>query len=188
MTAWRDRLAYVSQDPFLLHDSVRANLAWGTGSEASPVEVVDGWMHSRGHRENVLRDAFTHVPEIMRFGLKLAPGNLAEGISYDAPIWVLGLLLLTFALTCWQIRWGYFLALVFAMSLPWQLAVLRWRKLAWPVLLIALWPTWMEWDEQLFPSAQAQKQPSQLGQRSRRSRVHASAVWVRPQSWCLASS
>ena len=37
-----------------------------------------------------LRDAFRHVPEIMRFGLKLAPGNLAEGISYDAPIWVLG--------------------------------------------------------------------------------------------------
>lgn len=29
LAAWRDRLAYVSQDPFLFHDTVRANLAWG---------------------------------------------------------------------------------------------------------------------------------------------------------------
>ncbi len=73
-------------------------------------------------------------------------------------ITVLGMLLLTFGLTCWQIRWGYFLALVFAMSLPWQLAVFRWRWLAWPVLLLSLWPTWKEWDEQFYPSMQAQKQ------------------------------
>lgn len=71
---------------------------------------------------------------------------------------VLGMVLLTFGLTCWQIRWGYFLALVFAMSLPWQLAVLRWRWLAWPLLLLSLWPTWKEWDNQLYPSTQAQKQ------------------------------
>jgi hypothetical protein len=70
----------------------------------------------------------------------------------------LGMLVVTFALTCWQIRWGYFLALVFAMTLPWQLSVLRTRWIAWPLLLIALWPTWKEWDEQLYPDAQAQKQ------------------------------
>ena len=28
LQAWRDGLAYVSQDPFLFHDSVRNNLAW----------------------------------------------------------------------------------------------------------------------------------------------------------------
>ncbi|MHA3770030.1 hypothetical protein ACXR0O_00670 [Verrucomicrobiota bacterium sgz303538] len=71
---------------------------------------------------------------------------------------VLGLLLLTFGLTCWQIRWGYFLALAYAMSLPWQLAVLRWRWLAWPLLVLSLWPTWKEWDEQLFPNSEAEKQ------------------------------
>ena len=52
-----------------------------------------------------LRDAFTHVPEIMRFGLKLAPGNLAEGISYDAPIWVLGLSLPAAAVGAYSRAW-----------------------------------------------------------------------------------
>ncbi len=40
MTAWRDRLAYVSQDPFLLHDSVRANLAWGTGADEAAMDAA----------------------------------------------------------------------------------------------------------------------------------------------------
>jgi uncharacterized protein YkwD len=43
------------------HYSSGENLAWGAGLEASPVEIVDGWMHSPGHRENILRDAFTHM-------------------------------------------------------------------------------------------------------------------------------
>jgi uncharacterized protein YkwD len=37
------------------------NLAWGERSESSPVEIVDAWMHSRGHRENILRPDFTEV-------------------------------------------------------------------------------------------------------------------------------
>ena len=28
LTAWRDRIGYISQDPFLFHDTVRRNLAW----------------------------------------------------------------------------------------------------------------------------------------------------------------
>ena len=28
LAAWRDRIGYISQDPFLFHDSVRRNLAW----------------------------------------------------------------------------------------------------------------------------------------------------------------
>ena len=35
------------------------------------------------------------------------------------------LLLLTFGLTCWQLRWGYFMGLVFALTLPWQIAALE---------------------------------------------------------------
>jgi uncharacterized protein YkwD len=37
------------------------NLAWGTGPEGSPVEIVDGWMHSPGHKANILRGAFTEI-------------------------------------------------------------------------------------------------------------------------------
>jgi len=37
------------------------NLAWGTGPEGSPVEIVDNWMHSPGHKANILRGAFTEI-------------------------------------------------------------------------------------------------------------------------------
>jgi hypothetical protein len=66
------------------------------------------------------------------------------------------LLLLVFALTCWQLRWGYFLALVFAMTLPWQLAALRKPWLAWSFFLVSLWPVAREWDARLFPDRETQ--------------------------------
>ena len=34
------------------------NIAWGY---LTPEEVMDGWMNSQGHRENILRDWFTGV-------------------------------------------------------------------------------------------------------------------------------
>jgi uncharacterized protein YkwD len=37
------------------------NIARGEYAESSPVEVVDSWMHSPGHRENILRAEFTEV-------------------------------------------------------------------------------------------------------------------------------
>jgi hypothetical protein len=60
-------------------------------------------------------------------------------------------LIALFALTLWQLRWGYFLALGFAMSLPWQLAAWRRAWIAWPVFVLALWPMAQDWDEKLFP-------------------------------------
>jgi uncharacterized protein YkwD len=30
------------------------NIAWGSGRQATPAEIVDGWMHSSGHRRNIL--------------------------------------------------------------------------------------------------------------------------------------
>lgn len=46
------------------------NLAWGTGPEGSPVEIVDGWMHSPGHKANILRGAFT---------------DIGIGVAFDVP-------------------------------------------------------------------------------------------------------
>jgi hypothetical protein len=37
------------------------NIARGEFAESSPVEIVDSWMHSPGHRENILRAEFTEV-------------------------------------------------------------------------------------------------------------------------------
>jgi O-antigen/teichoic acid export membrane protein len=68
------------------------------------VVLVRRWMALRTTRV-ALREAFELVPEILRFGLKLAPGNLAEGISYDAPIWVIGLSLPAAAVGAYSRAW-----------------------------------------------------------------------------------
>jgi uncharacterized protein YkwD len=49
---------------------VGENLWWGTGYEGTPVRAVNGWMHSHGHRENILRPQFTEV---------------GVGVAYGAP-------------------------------------------------------------------------------------------------------
>ena len=41
--------------------SLGENLAWGTGSYATPRGAVDAWMHSEGHRDNILRRAYREV-------------------------------------------------------------------------------------------------------------------------------
>ena len=43
LTAWRNRISYISQDAFLFHDSVRQNLAWAAprASEAEMWRVLD---------------------------------------------------------------------------------------------------------------------------------------------------
>jgi O-antigen/teichoic acid export membrane protein len=71
---------------------------------AQRIWAVRRWMALRTSRA-ALRDGFRRVPEILRFGLKLAPGNLAEGISYDAPIWVLGLSLPAAAVGAYSRAW-----------------------------------------------------------------------------------
>jgi uncharacterized protein YkwD len=49
--------------------TVGENLAWGTGDLATPKEIVSAWMHSTGHRENILRTSFKQI------GFGVAVGN-----------------------------------------------------------------------------------------------------------------
>jgi uncharacterized protein YkwD len=53
------------------------NLAWGERVESSPVEIVDSWMHSPGHRENILRAAFTEIGVGVTMG---APERARAGV------------------------------------------------------------------------------------------------------------
>ena len=55
------------------------NIAWATGPRSSPAEIVDLWMHSPPHRENILRREFTEI------GVGLAPGAPAAPRSEDPP-------------------------------------------------------------------------------------------------------
>lgn len=67
------------------------------------------------------------------------------------------LVLLTIGLTLWYARWGYFLALVFAMSLPMAFSTIPWRPAVWAVFLISLWPMAKEWDRQFFDDKSAER-------------------------------
>jgi hypothetical protein len=129
--------------------------------------AADGWRIS--WPDAVLRDAFAQwkhtIGELapldprgpllyqwLGAGIVLAPALLGVAGRKDRRAWALfAVLLATFVLTLWQVRWGYFLALVFALSLPWQLAMLRRWWIVWPVFVIALWPVAQDWDIKLFP-------------------------------------
>ncbi len=41
--------------------SVGENIAWGTGDLATPEQIVQAWMHSPGHRRNILTARFTEL-------------------------------------------------------------------------------------------------------------------------------
>ena len=40
---------------------VGENIAWGSGSYATPAEIMDGWMHSAGHKANILHRDFREI-------------------------------------------------------------------------------------------------------------------------------
>jgi hypothetical protein len=88
----------------------------------------------------------------------VAPGflvwRLARRGERVAGLWIV-LLLVMLGLTFYHARWGYFLALVFAMSLPWALPALRWPVLACGVVVVAFWPVAAEWERILYPDEQA---------------------------------
>jgi uncharacterized protein YkwD len=54
--------------------SAGENIAWGSGSLATPASIVDGWMHSAGHRANILTASFTQI------GIGIADGAPQSGI------------------------------------------------------------------------------------------------------------
>jgi uncharacterized protein YkwD len=48
--------------------SIGENLAWGAGSAGTPARIVVAWMHSPGHRRNILDRNFREI------GIGVAPG------------------------------------------------------------------------------------------------------------------
>ncbi len=47
---------------------VGENLAWGAGSRSSAGQIMNAWMHSPGHRHNILTGRFVHI------GIGVVPG------------------------------------------------------------------------------------------------------------------
>ena len=67
------------------------------------------------------------------------------------PTYVLVLLVVTYVLTIWQARWGYFFALVFALALPRLLEPIRWRWAVWIAFFLSIYPILRDRDERLWP-------------------------------------
>jgi hypothetical protein len=93
------------------------------------------------------------------WGVLGAPAIFFLSRREDLRVIPLGILLLvTLGLTFSQLRWGYFLALIFALTLPWQAIRFKRPWLVWLAFCALLWPMLRDWDEQLFPNSNAQRQ------------------------------
>lgn len=53
--------------------SVGENIAWGTGEFATPESLMRAWMHSRGHRQNILDRGYRDI------GVGIVVGAPASG-------------------------------------------------------------------------------------------------------------
>jgi hypothetical protein len=62
------------------------------------------------------------------------------------------LLVVTYFLTIWQARWGYFFVLIFALALPSLLAPIKSGVAVWITVVLSMFPILRDWDQRLWPS------------------------------------
>ncbi len=62
--------------------SAGENIAYGVGSEATPNSIVDAWMHSPGHRADILRPAFTEIGIGIALGAPTPSGTTDNSATY----------------------------------------------------------------------------------------------------------
>jgi hypothetical protein len=72
------------------------------------------------------------------------------GCDRALPISVL--LVVTYFLTIWQARWGYFFALIFALALPALLAPIKSSAAVWIAFVLSMFPILRDFDERLWPN------------------------------------
>jgi len=61
--------------------SIGENIAWGTGSYATPAETMHNWMNSPGHRANILDSAYRDVGTGVAIGAPASTGG-SPGATY----------------------------------------------------------------------------------------------------------
>ena len=68
------------------------------------------------------------------------------------PFFLAAVLIASFALTMWQARWAYFFVMIFALSLPALLSILRNPLAGWILIAASFYPVLVDWDERLWPN------------------------------------
>lgn len=61
--------------------SIGENIAWGTGAKATPSAIVDAWMHSAGHKANILDGKFKEIGIGIASGAPVATAS-SVGATY----------------------------------------------------------------------------------------------------------
>jgi hypothetical protein len=77
--------------------------------------------------------------------------NNFKNFQWLLPWFVLVLFAVTFGLTIWQARWGYFFVLIFALALPALLEPINSRVAVWIAFVLSMLPILRYWDEKLWP-------------------------------------
>jgi hypothetical protein len=110
----------------------------GELAHVSPVNPI--WLRWCGY--------FLFVPPLL---ICLGVARSRRKSQFATPVFVLVLLITTYALTIWQARWGYFFVLMFALTLPALLEPIKSRTAVWIAFVLSLLPILRGWDERLWP-------------------------------------
>ena len=82
----------------------------------------------------------------------------------ETPLFLIALLMSTFALTIWQARWSYFFVMIFAILIPQILSVLRKPLVAATVFTVALFPIAQAWDHAFADEELARRAENKIEQ------------------------
>jgi hypothetical protein len=96
------------------------------------------------------------APLLIWLGIRTSKRNNGSTRKNETtPVFILALLIATYLLTLWQVRWGYFFMSIFAIALPSLLAPIKSSAPVWVAFAILLFPILRGWDEQLWPNESA---------------------------------
>jgi hypothetical protein len=91
------------------------------------------------------------------------------------PMYVL--LIATYVLTIWQVRWGYFFVLIFALALPTLLAPIKSPAAVCIAFVLSIFPILRDWDERLWPNET--QLAARVERRSESAQLHELALILR---------
>ena len=111
----------------------------GELAHVSPMNPV--WSHWCGY--------LLFVAPVLIWMSVRTPRNGAQGLCV-LPFCVL--LIATYFLTIWQVRWGYFFVLIFALALPALLAPIKSSAAVWIAFVLSMFPILRDWDQRLWPN------------------------------------
>ena len=89
------------------------------------------------------------APLLIWFAVRKRNGG---GLGQRTPPLIIVLLVASYFLTIWQVRWAYFFVSIFAIALPSLLDPIKSRTSVWIAFVISIFPILRDWDARLWPN------------------------------------